>query len=587
MQSRDWADPEIACRCHEDLNYQRQCRHRFAESPAMSSMPAELEAASPRQASAQRSATRTIAGPGHQQGLALGVAAATLAMMMWGLGRPALWLDESASVVATQRTWAGLWALLGGADAPLVPYYALLKTTSSAVTAIAPGSVESPELLFRWPSVAVTVLAAWALTLWLARRCHPGLAITTAALLLATGALSRYAQEARPYAFVLAAAVVATILWTRLTQDRRRRWVGLYALTVALLVAAHLFAASLVFAHLVAAVVTAERQDRRWAVLRTCVGAALGLLMVSPVAVTAGLQGRGPNRTGSLPFSVPSVLVDTLTVGGVLALGLGVTSALAVGVAWVARHRYRYIARLAVAWAVVPLVVLFPLVLLRPNLLRSRYVLFVLPGWVILGALGIWILLDLVGRALARLADRTGSNGGPLRRLLVGAATYSVGVLIVAGFVASQLDTLRSIRTAAGHGEDIRPALAAANRGEHVGLPIVVWTPNNSLAIAAYARADEHRLAGARVQRDQPSIWPTVEPLTSRNQELRQPERVVLLLKGSRSGACRWSPRRSPAAHVNRCLPKHLRGSGYQVESVEGGGRSWIFAVLRGQTPRA
>jgi hypothetical protein len=125
------------------------------------------------------------------------MAAATLAMMAWGLHRPALWLDESASVIATQRTWAGLWALLSGTDAPLVPYYAVLKAASSAVTSVAPGSAASPEVLFRWPSVAVTVLAVWALTLWLARRCPPELAIVTGALLLAMGSFSRYAQEAR------------------------------------------------------------------------------------------------------------------------------------------------------------------------------------------------------------------------------------------------------------------------------------------------------------------------------------------------------------------------------------------------------
>ena len=121
-----------------------------------------------------------------QHGLALGVAAATLMLMAWGLGRPALWLDEAASVVATRRTWADLWGLLGGTEAPLVPYYALLKVTSSTVTTVGPVLAVSPEALVRWPSVVVTVLAAWALTLWLARRCPPGLAFGAAALLLVT-----------------------------------------------------------------------------------------------------------------------------------------------------------------------------------------------------------------------------------------------------------------------------------------------------------------------------------------------------------------------------------------------------------------
>ena len=521
----------------------------------------------------------------HQHGLALGMVAATLTMMTWGVGRPALWLDESASVIATQRTWAGLWVLLSGTDAPMVPYYALLKAASSAVTSIAPGSAASPEVLFRWPSVAVTVLAAWALTLWLARRCPPELAISTGALLLATGSFSRYAQEARPYAFVLAAAVACTILWTRLIRDRRRRWVVLYALALASLIAAHLLAASLVLAHLVAAAVTSSRENRRSVVLRTSGAAALGLLVVSPIAVTAALQGYGPRLTGSLPEYVPAVVVDALTTGGVLALGLGVGSALAVWVAWAVRPRYQFIARLAVAWAVVPLAVLYPLVLLRPNLLQGRYIMFVLPGWAILGGLSIVILMDLVGRALARLAGRTGPIDAPLRGLLITAATYGVGILAVAAVVTSQVDTLQGVRTPAGHGEDIRPALAAANRTEYARLPIVVSPPNNALEIAAYARAEEHRLSGAHVQRDQLSIWPKVDPPSRRRHDLRQHVRVVLLLKATRTGDCRWSPRRPPATYVSRCLPRPFQEKAYQVESAEAGGREWTFAVLTYHPP--
>lgn len=510
-----------------------------------------------------------------QHGLALGVAAATLMMMAWGLGRPALWLDEAASVVATQRTWADLWGLLGGTEAPLVPYYALLKVTSSAVTSVGPALAASPEALVRWPSVAVTVLAAWALTLWLARRSPPGLAISTAALLLATVSFSRYAQEARPYAFVLAAAVAATILWARLIRDRRRRWVVLYALALASLVAAHLLAGSLVVAHLIAAFVTSDRQNRRSVVLRTSGAAALGLVLVSPLAVTAALRGQGPTLQGSLPAYVPTVVVDTLTVAGVLAVGLGVAGALAVGVVRAARRRYRFIARLAAAWAVAPLVVLFPLVLVRPNLLHTRYTLFVLPGWAILGGLGIMILMDAVGRALAHLGGRWGA-GAPLRGSVATAATYGIGVMVIVGVAASQVDSLREIRTPGGHGEDIRPALAVASRTEYAPLPIIV-SPKGSLQIAAYARSQEHRLVGVHIQRDQPSIWSTVDQYPVRSHQLRQHERVGLLLKATRRGDCHWGTRPS-VSKVRRCLPRlFLNG---HVELVEGDGRGWIFVVI-------
>ncbi len=506
------------------------------------------------------------------------MAVATLMMMVWGLGRPALWLDESASVIATQRTWAGLWLLLSGTDAPLVPYYALLKVASSAVTFIAPGSAASPEVLFRWPSVAATVLAVWALTLWLARRCPPQLAISSAALLLATGWFSRYAQEARPYAFVLAAAVASTILWTRLIRDRRWRWVLLYALAVVLLVAANLLAASLVFAHVVAAAVTSSKANRRSAVLRTSAAAALGLLVASPIAVTTALHGRGPRLDRSVAGAGAPRSRRCTHCGGRARSRSRRGVGAAVCVAWAAGSRYQFIARLAAAWAVVPIAVLLPVVLLRPNLLRTRYILFVLPGWAILGGLAIVILMDLLSRALARLARRTGPSRAP--GLLITATSYGVGVLVLVGFLASQLDTIRAVRTPAGHGEDIRPALAAANRAEYAQLPIVLSPPNNALEIAAYARSEEQRLVGVHLQRDLPTIWPQIDPPSKRKQYLRQHERVVLLLKGASTGACEWRPRRSAEIYVSRCLPSPLRDMPYQVEFAEAVGQEWTFAVL-------
>ena len=155
----------------------------------------------------------------------------------------------------------------------------------------------------------LTVLAVWALTLWLARRCPPPLALCTAGLLLAIEPFSRYGQEARPYAFVLAAAVACTILWTRLIRDGRRRWALLYALAVVAVAAAHLLAASLVLAHLVAAAVSAGRETRRAAVLRTAGAAALGLLVVSPFALAAARHGQGtrpklPMTPAQLPGAV-------------------------------------------------------------------------------------------------------------------------------------------------------------------------------------------------------------------------------------------------------------------------------------------
>jgi hypothetical protein len=286
-----------------------------------------------------------------------------------------------------------------------------------------------------------------------------------------------------------------------------------------------------------------------------------------------------------LPEYVPPILVEALTQGGVLTLGLVVATAIAVVVARTVHPRYQFIARLAGAWAVAPLAVLLPVMLLRPNLLRGRYIIFVLPGWVILGALSIVVVMEVVSRALARLTGGTEPTGAALRGLLIRAATYSVGALAVAWVVATQVGTLTSIRTPGGHGEDIRPALVATNRSDYAQLPIVVSPPNNAVEVAAYARAEEHRLVGVHIQRDQPSIWPRSDPLSKRRQDLGQHSRVVLLLKGARTPECRWSRRRPPATYVSRCLPRPFHDRGYHVESAEADGRDWTFAVLTYRSP--
>ena len=523
-------------------------------------------------------------------GLAGVVALATLALLVWGLVRPALWLDESASVVATQRSWPALWSMLGGSDAPLVPYYALLKVTTSAVTLVAPGTAAAPEVLFRWPSVAVTVLAAWALTLWLARRCPPPLALCTAGLLLALEPLSRYGQEARPYAFVLAAAVAGTILWSRLIRDGRRRWVLLYALAVAAIAAAHVLAASLVCAHLVAAAVTAGRENRRAAVLRTAGAAVLGLLVVSPLVLAAALNGQGtrprlPMTPAQLPGAVGQAIGQNSTLALLVAAGLAVAGGAIVYAARTRSHTYRFIARLAVAWAVVPLVVLLPVMLVRPNLLKFRYVLFVLPGWAILGGLALVLIMDRVRRGLAHLMRRTDSIGSRSRGALTTAASYGVGALALAAVVGTQVDALQAIRAPGGHGEDIRPALATAAREEYAQLPIVFSFPNSALQLGAYARAEENRLTGLRIQRDQPSIWPKAAPTSQGDRDV--PERLVLLWRAPSTGECRWSAKLSARAedYIRRCLPQRLRDEGYQVEWAEAAGRRWASAVLTLRAP--
>jgi hypothetical protein len=512
-------------------------------------------------------------------GLGLLVALATLAVMMWDLGRPGLWLDESASVAATQRTWPHLWLLLQGSDAPLVPYYVLLKLFTSAITAVVPSAASSPEVLYRLLSVVATVGAAWALTEWLARRCPARLVLSIATALLATGGISRYGQEARPYALTLLMAVICTIVWARMVRDRSRRWVLLYALTVLLLVAAHLLAGSLVAAHLVAALIATPRSRRSGAAQRTAVGAVLGLALVSPFALSAARQGEGPT-THDVPVTreqLTTIFVHVFTNGGPQFLGIGAVLVLAViGMSQVFLASHRSVARLAAAWALVPPAVLLPVVMLRSNLLIGRYLIFVVPGWAILSGLGVLTLVDLARRLLGLGASRTASR--PRLAVLGALVSTALTGAILAALVASQLGTLRGVRTPGGHSEDIRAALAAADRPQYADLPIFLSSVYSSLEMAPYHRADETRLVGQHTQRDQTSIWPVVDP--GQNQLWVGHPRLILLLRAPSPAKCKQRSHGTAADYITRCMPPLLKGMGYRVESAQEAGHRWTFAVL-------
>ena len=505
-----------------------------------------------------------VSSAGQRHGLGLLMALATLILLVWRLDRPALWLDESATALATQRTWPHLWLLLQGADAPLVPFYALLKVVTDAVVSLAPRAAEHPEWLYRGPSVLAMALAVWALSVWLGRFAPPGVVLAGGVILLATGGMSRYGQEARPYAMVLLATVFATIVWSRLVLDRRRRWLPLYVLTLILLVAANSLASTLIVAHLVAATVAPERGQRWRAFRRTVLGAAIAVLLVAPLVITVTLHGKGATRFPPLtPENLFTAFVHLFTLGEHPWLGVGALLPFTLlGLTQVISPKYRFLTRVVVPWAVLPPLFLLPAVIVRPNLLIGRYLLFVVPAWAILGGLGVVTLVELG------------------RRLLGNAAVLLAGALLVTA-VVSQVPSLTVVRQPGGHGEDIRPALAEANRPGYADLPIFLATRLGTSELGAYARADEPRLLGTQIQRDQRSIWPWAEPSDLRRVRVRDADRVILLMRDSSLvPACGTVTLNRSLAGLNGCLPSVLRNMRFHVVSADRKGTRWTFVLL-------
>ncbi|GAA3597962.1 hypothetical protein GCM10022223_11450 [Kineosporia mesophila] len=503
----------------------------------------------------------------HYLGLIMGLA--TTGVLTWGLGRSALWLDESASVMATQRSWSHLWTLGQGAETPLLPYYVLLKLFTGGARILVPALQNHPEVLYRLPSVIVTVLAGWVLTAWLSRVAPPRLVVACGAMLLLTTGFSRFGQEARPYAAVLFLAVVVTVLWSVMAHDTRWRWSVGYALGVAAMISLHTLSAGLLAAHLVATLVC---RPQRSLLLRTTMAGTLGVALASPLILTTAGNGTGPlyiypdvTPRYTLGLFVRLFTNDQsplLLVGPVLLLAL-------VGLVQVLPGPFTFVARLAACWALVPLIAMVPVLLVHPNLLVGRYALFVVPAWALLAGLGVVTLAD---RARALLTDRP--------RAATALAT-AVTVALIGGTTALEAHSQTGIRTAAGHREDIRPALALAARPQYADLRIVVNSRNGAVEVGVYGRALEKRLVMQRVQREGPAIWPDPVPAEDVKKVLREKNQLILLQRYAIEPGCDQTATPVPAAEIDLCEPKLLKNFGFHVQKIEPAGDGWVFALMR------
>ena len=188
-----------------------------------------------------------------------------LCLGLIGANRPVLSWDEVTTADVAQRSPAEIWHLAQHIDAVFGAYYLVMH----AWTGVAGHS----ELALRLPSI-VAMAAAVAVTAELGRRLFdPAVAVVTGLFLCTLPNTSRYAAEARPYAFACLFSVLALLaLVLALDRSRPVRWV-LYGLTVVLLGLSHLVALTTLAAHV--ALVAGRRSWRTGAVWAGTLVAAL------------------------------------------------------------------------------------------------------------------------------------------------------------------------------------------------------------------------------------------------------------------------------------------------------------------------
>jgi len=297
---------------------------------------------------------------------------ATLVLMLWGLAARPFWGDEADTISAVSRSLPQMLHLLGHVDAVHGLYYLLLWP----VVRLAGPS----EFAVRLPSALAMAAAAGGVTA-IARRLASGQAGLYAGLVFAVlPTVTLQGHDARPYALLTAAAVLASYLLIRAAQQPTGRWFAGYGLAVALTGYLQLFGLLLLPAHAIALALLTR--DRRPALRSWLVSVSVASLAVAPVAVL-GWQQRAQIAWIPRPgWHDASDLVSTLVAGpaaAALAIGLlGLLGAL----------RGRELSWLAVPWLLLPPALLLAMSEIKP-VYNGRYATYCLPAVALLAGAGL------------------------------------------------------------------------------------------------------------------------------------------------------------------------------------------------------
>ncbi len=300
-------------------------------------------------------------------------AAATLVICLIDIGRPALWQDELATYSAARRPLLDLVRLLRHGDAVLAPYYLLLHGWIGVV-GDSPTALRLPSALAMAGSAGLTAaLAARLFGRW--EGCVAGLTFGCLPV------VSRYGQEARPYALaVLLVAGTAFLLVVAVQRQARADWVR-YGLGIAALGAVQLTTLLVLVPHLLVVLVE-RRQVRAPTALVRSWGrtVALALLAVSPIAVV------GWRQRGQISWIPPLSLAQVQALPGQV-FGSSAVAELVLVVAVVGVLRFRGRTLLAASLLLVPPVLLVVLSEQVP-LVRPRYLIHIVVGAAVLAAVG-------------------------------------------------------------------------------------------------------------------------------------------------------------------------------------------------------
>ncbi|MGW8953892.1 glycosyltransferase family 39 protein [Streptomyces sp. NPDC055709] len=298
-----------------------------------------------------------------------------------GIGRPEIWRDELATWSAATRSVPELLRMSNSLDGVYLPYYLFMK----GWIALFGDSV----IVLRVPALLAAAGAAALVALIGRRLAGPPAGLLAGLVLALLPAMSRMAQEARPYAPVVCATALATLALLHALE--RMSWAGWlrYGGALVLVGLCHLVALAVLAGHLAVVVfMWWRRRDAR--VVRCVVAVLLALAVLSPLLVL-GLRQQGRQIAWVRPATLGTLvgIDDRFAQGtwvGAQVFYSGPAAALVLllaAAAWMLPGRRR-IAAILTGFALLPVLAVWCLSFTGTSYFVPRYLIFTLVPWALL-----------------------------------------------------------------------------------------------------------------------------------------------------------------------------------------------------------
>jgi len=248
-----------------------------------------------------------------------GITLLALAVRLLGLDAKGFWEDEATTVLLLKRDLGGMLSALPDIERT-PPLYYLLAWPWARLFGYGEVGLRSLSVLLGTATVPVAYLAGRELV---SRRAG----LVVAALVAVSPILVWYSQEARAYALLVLLSSLALYFFARALRDPRPRWLGLWALSSALAICTHYFAAFLFIGE--AAWLLASGRRARPVLLASILPVATGLALL-PLAI-AQSDSHQDSWIGHI-----SIVSRVAEVPGFFMVGFEVSYPLVIGLAAVA-----------------------------------------------------------------------------------------------------------------------------------------------------------------------------------------------------------------------------------------------------------